>query len=143
MAASREGPMSQKLILALLAAAVLLAVPHAQTRPPARPLPPGTFAKNVEYIGFTNVNGHLPFKIDIQQVNGRWYMYVGAQTDRGWSILDVTDPAAPKVLNWIPGPKNTRSGELDITDGKLITVAEPWQMRGDTDPNGPSHDRIV
>ena len=72
---------------------------QGQTRPPAKPLPQGSYAQNVEYVGFTNLNGHLPFKIDIQQVNDRWYMYAGAQTDRGWSILDVTDPATPKVLN--------------------------------------------
>jgi len=116
---------------------------QAQTRPPAKPLPQGSYAQNFEYVGFTNLNGHLPFKIDIQQVNGRWYMYAGAQTDRGWSILDVTDPANPKILNWIPGPKNTRSGELDIADGKLITAAERSQMGGDTDPNAPWDDGIV
>src|SRR4051794_38592785 len=82
--------------------------------PQVRALPKGSFAQNVEYVGFTNLNGHLPFKIDIQQINGRWYMYAGAQVDRGWSVLDVTDPANPKVLNWIPGPANTRTGELDI-----------------------------
>ncbi len=113
-----------------IAAAALL---NAQTRP----LPRGAFAQNVDYVGFTNLNGHLPFKIDIQQINGRWYMYAGAQTDRGWSILDVTDPANPKVLNWIPGPANTRTGELDIADGKLITPLERSQMGGDTDPKAP------
>ena len=44
---------------------------QAQTRPPAKPLPQGSYAQNFEYVGFTNLNGHLPFKIDIQQVNGR------------------------------------------------------------------------
>ena len=130
-------------VLILLAFPALLVQLRAQTRPPAKPLPQGSYAQNVEYVGFTNLNGHLPFKIDIQQVNGRWYMYAGAQTDRGWSILDVTDPANPKVLNWIPGPKNTRSGELDIADGKLITAAERSQMGGDTDPNAPWDDGIV
>jgi hypothetical protein len=119
-----------------IAAAALL---NAQTRP----LPRGAFAQNVEYVGFTNLNGHLPFKIDIQQVNGRWYMYAGAQTDRGWSILDVTDPANPKVLNWIPGPANTRTGELDIADGKLITPLERSQMGGDTDPKAPWDEGVV
>ena len=64
-------------------------------------------------------------------------MYAGAQTDRGWSVLDVTDPGNPKVLNWIPGPANTRTGELDIADGKLITPLERSQMGGDTDPKKP------
>ena len=128
------------LYLSFLLAAVAL---HAQTRPQPKPIPKGAYAQNVEYIGFTDLNGHLPFKIDIQQVNGRWYMYVGSQNDRGWTILDVTDPAAPKILNWIPGPKNTRTGELDIADGKLITAFERSQMGGDTDPKAPWDDGIV
>src|SRR5690349_2167540 len=111
-------------VLALLAIPVALAIPAAQTRPAARPIPRGAFAQNVEYVGFTDLDGHLPFKIDIQQVNGRWYMYAGSQNDRGWSVIDVTDPSTPKVLNWIFGPANTRSGELDIADGKLITAFE-------------------
>ena len=58
----------------LLVAAVLVmtAVNQGQSRPPVRPLPKGAFAQNVEYIGFTDVNGHFPFKIDIQQVGPRW-----------------------------------------------------------------------
>src|SRR4026209_196430 len=128
---------SYGIFIALAVAAIAI---HAQTRQQPRPLPQGSYAQNVEYVGFTNLNGHLPFKIDIQQVNGRWYMYAGAQTDRGWSILEVTDPANPKVLNWLPGPKNTRSGELDIADGKLITAAERSQMGGDTDEKAPRDD---
>src|SRR4029450_187870 len=122
--------------LCLCGLAVAAIAIQAQTRPPTKPLPQGSYAQNVEYIGFTNGNGDPPFK-------SGWYMSAGAQTDRGWSILDVTDPATPKVLNWIPGPKNTRSGELDIADGKLITAAERSQMGGDTDPNAPWDDGIV
>src|SRR4030095_7704786 len=133
--------MSLRFYALCIGVAIATMAVQAQTRPPAKPLQ-GSYAQNVEYIGFTNLNGHLPFKIDIQQINGRWYMYAGAQTDRGWSILDGTDPATPKVLHWIPGPKNTRSGELDIADGKLITAAERSQMGGDTDPNAPWDDGI-
>ncbi len=129
----------------LLVAAVLVmtAENHGQTRPPVRPLPKGAFAQNVEYVGFTDVNGHFPFKIDIQQVGPRWYMYAGAQNDRGWSVLDVTDPAKPSVLNWISGPPNTRTGELDIADGKMITPLERSQFGGDTDPRKPWDEGVV
>src|SRR5262245_52524627 len=131
----RRARIGTSLVLALAATAAVII--HGQTRPPAKPLPRGAFAQNVEYIGFTDLNKHLPFKIDIQQIGGRWYMYAGAQNDRGWSILDVTDPARPSVLNWIPGPSNTRTGELDIADGKLITPLERSQSGGDTDPKKP------
>jgi hypothetical protein len=129
--------------IALALAAGMAAAIYGQTRPQSKPIPKGAFAHNVDYIGFTDVNGHFPFKIDIQQVNGRWYMYGGAQTDRGWSVLDVTDPAKPSVLNWIPGPPNTRTGELDLADGKLITPLERSQMGGDTDPKKPWDEGVV
>jgi hypothetical protein len=106
---------------------------HAQSKP----LPKGAFAKNVEFISFTDVNGHIPFKMSVLAVNGRWYMYAGAQNDRGWSILDITNPADPSVVNWIPGPKNTRTVQVDIADGKMITGLERSQGGGDTDPSKP------
>src|SRR5438067_3929740 len=85
--------------LCLCGTCILLAavVGFGQARAQPKPLPKGSFAQNFEYVGFTDLSGHLPFKIDIQQVNGRWYMYAGSQNDRGWSVLDVTDPASPKV----------------------------------------------
>src|ERR1700674_5539038 len=102
--------------VALVFAVFGTAAVHAQSKP----LPKGAFAKNVEFISFTDVNGHIPFKMSVQAVNGRWYMYAAAQNDRGWSILDITNPADPSVVNWIPGPKNTRTVQVDIADGKMI-----------------------
>ena len=106
----------------------------------ARPLPSGAFAKDVEFVSFTDVGGHIPFKMSIHQANGRWYMYVGAQNDRGWVVMDITNPADPTVLNWIPGPKNTRTPQVEIFDGKMITGLERSQAGGDTDPNAPWED---
>ena len=57
--------------IALLLAAFLPAAAYSQSRQ----LPPGAFAENVEFISFTDLNGHIPFKMSIHQANGRWYMY--------------------------------------------------------------------
>jgi hypothetical protein len=109
----------------------------------SRPLPAGAFASNVEFVAFTDVGGHIPFKMSIHQANGRWYMYAGAQDDRGWSVLDITDPARPAVLNWIPGPSNTRTVQVDIAEGKMITGLEKSQRGGDTNPNAPYDEGVV
>ena len=114
----------------------------AQSAKP-RPLPKGAYAKNVEFVSFTDVNGHIPFKMSIQQANGRWYMYAAAQNDRGWSVLDITNPANPTFLNWIPGPENTRTVQVDIADGKMITGLERSQSGGDTDPAKPWDDGVL
>src|SRR5439155_25872266 len=75
--------------LSLCGLCLCVALAAGQTRSQSTPLPQGSFAQNFEYVGFTNLNGHLPFKIDIQQANGRWYMYAGGESDRGWCILHV------------------------------------------------------
>ena len=128
-------------------AAVLAALCGASTalaqQGGSRPLPPGAYAKNVEYVGFTTMDGHIPFKMSIQQVGAKWYMYAGAQNDRGWAVLDITNPADPTVLNWIPGPKNTRTVQVDIADGKMITGLERSQFGGDTDPSKPWDDGFI
>lgn len=134
--------MTRRNTAAFSLAAVLLAISYCASSTPAqqaatRPLPPGAYAKNVEYVSFTSVDGHIPFKMSIQQVGAKWYMYAGAQNDRGWAVIDITDPADPTVLNWIPGPKNTRTGQVDIADGKMVTGLERSQSGGDTDPSKP------
>jgi hypothetical protein len=137
--------MKKALIKLLGAVALTLTVvplASAQSAKP-RPLPEGAYAKNVEFVSFTDVGGHIPFKMSIQQANGRWYMYVGAQNDRGWAVLDITDPSDPSVLNWIPGPKNTRTVQVDIADGKMITGLERSQGGGDTDPTKPWDDGVL
>ena len=130
-------------LVTALAFTLAISPPASAQQPGARPLPTGAFAQNVEFVSFTDVNGRVPFKISLQQANGRWYMYAGAQNQRGWSILDVTDPANPTVVNWIPGPKNTRTVQVDIADGIMITGLERSQAGGDTDPNAPWDDGVL
>lgn len=48
-------------------------------RAKSKALPKGAFAKNVEVAGFTDLNGHFPFKISIHPMNARWYMYADVQ----------------------------------------------------------------
>jgi hypothetical protein len=123
--------------------AIALATAPTASAQDAKPLPKGAYAKNVEFVSFTDNGGHIPFKMSIQQANGKWYMYVGAQNDRGWSVLDITNPADPKFLNWIPGPKNTRTGQVDIAEGKMITGLERSQFGRDTDPTAPWDDGFL
>ena len=125
-----------------------LALMIAVTLPPsvypqARPLPPGAYAKNVEFIGFADMGDRTPFKISIQQANGRWYLYTGAPEQRGWAVLDVTNPASPSVLNWIPGPANTNTGQMEIADGKMFTAVARSRVGVDHDPSKPWEEGVM
>ena len=123
--------------------ALVFAILAGASAQQSKPLPKGAYAKNVEFVSFTDVNGHIPFKLSIQEVNGRWFLYSASLYDRGWSVLDVTNPANPTVLNWIPGPPNTFTIQVDIAEGKMITALERSQFGGDTDPAKPWDEGVL
>jgi hypothetical protein len=67
----------------------------------------------VEFISFTDVKGDLPFKMSVEAVNGRWYMYAGVDSHSGniYVIVDISVPAHPGEGIWVlrytgskPGP---------------------------------------
>ena len=68
-------------------------------------------------IGYSDLDGRGgAFKMAIKRVGDRWYLYMGHLWNRGWSIVDVTDPAKPKVAKFIPGPDNTWTIQMDLHD---------------------------
>ncbi|HYS57229.1 MAG TPA: hypothetical protein VEM34_03730, partial [Burkholderiales bacterium] len=97
----------------------ILLVPGASAQ-----IPPGSIASNVRVVGYSEVEGRPPFKLSIRQANGRWYLYAGHLWHRGWTILDVTDPAKPSVANFIRGPENTWTIQMEIGGDKMITALE-------------------
>jgi len=61
------------------------------------------------------------------------YAYFGHMGNRGTSIIDVRDPAAPRLVGRIPVPPNTRSHKVQVVDELLLINRErlpgssgPW-----------------
>src|SRR3989304_3981022 len=98
-------------VVALLAgSATLLTGRHIS----ADQIPTGWEAHNMKAIGYSDLDGRGgAFKMAIKEVNGKWYLYLGHLWHRGWTIVDVTDPAAPKFVKFIPGPENTWTIQMD------------------------------
>jgi hypothetical protein len=90
----------------------------------AQPIPQGYFAHNIEVLGYHDLNGKPAFKLAMQEVNRRWYLYLAHLWHRGWSILDVTDPTVPEFAAFIPGPENTWTIQIQVAEGKMITGLE-------------------
>lgn len=90
----------------------------------AQPIPQGYFAHNIEPVGYHDLDGRPAFKLAMQEVNNRWYLYVAHLWHRGWSALDVTDPAAPEPRTFVPGPDNTWTIQIQVAEGKMITALE-------------------
>ncbi|HEX7231843.1 MAG TPA: hypothetical protein VF452_15695 [Candidatus Binatia bacterium] len=87
-------------------------------------IPPGYFAENLEPVGYHDLNTRPAFKLAMQEVNRRWYLYVAHLWHRGWSVLEVTDPSEPQLCAFIPGPENTWTIQVQVADGKMITALE-------------------
>jgi hypothetical protein len=94
-------------------AAALLSCAAARAQHPAE-------ARNMELVGQHDLQARSAYQPTVQNQDGRWILYVGhhggttqdprplnALTGRpefnGTSILDVTDPAQPRLLAHIPG----------------------------------------
>ena len=87
-------------------------------------IPSGYFAENLDPVGYHDLNSKPAFKLAMQEVNRRWYLYVAHLWHRGWSVLEVTDPSEPQLCAFIPGPENTWTIQVQVADGKMITALE-------------------
>lgn len=91
-------------------------------------------AKNIEFVGFNDLNGKPGFQMAMQKVGGRYYLYTASFRHNGWNILDVTCPSKPTNIRWMEGPwaGDARDGQgtpkIQIADGLMIT-AHGGQMR--------------
>jgi len=90
----------------------------------AQQIPQGSFSRNIEPVGYHDLNGRPAFKLAMQEVNNRGYLYVAHLWHRGWSVLDVTDPAAPEFRTFVPGPENSWTIQIQVAEGKMITALE-------------------
>ena len=63
---------------------------------------------------------------DIQRHGERWYLYLGHFWHHGWSIVDVTDPAAPELVRFVEGPAGLRTAQIQVAGGIMATGVERW-----------------
>jgi hypothetical protein len=110
----------------------------------ADPIPQGWAARNMRPIGYSDLDGRNGgFKMAIRQVAGRWYLYMGHLWHHGWTILDVTDPANPKVAKWIPGPDNTWTIQMSLHDNLMVTALQKSSAGWGNDPNKPNDEGVL
>jgi hypothetical protein len=112
---------------AVILATVLWLGARAYDRPGPSRQP---FADGFDFVGYHDLEGRPAFKLALQVIAGRWYLYTSHFWDRGWSVLDVTDPSRPELLAFVPGPRNTATLQLQVADGLLLTALEKPNRRG-------------
>ena len=98
-------------------------------------------AKNMKLVGYSELQSRSAYQPVIVEQKGRWIAYIGhhggvrlnplngQEENNGTSIVDVTDPKAPKYLFHIPGDKG--AGETGgaqmarICAGKDLPKGDP------------------
>jgi Uncharacterized conserved protein len=84
--------------------------------------------KNIEYIGFDDLNGRPGFQMAMYKTpEEKYYIYTASFRHNGWNIIDVTDPAAPRNVKWLEGPnpygnEAASTPKIQIADGLMITA---------------------
>jgi len=78
---------------------------------------------NTRLVGYHDLNGHGD---GMQLLKVGQYVYVAhlGEHDMALSILDCTDPSAPRLLRQLPHPPNTHSHKVQIAGNVLIQNRE-------------------
>ncbi len=98
---------------------------------------------NLRLVGYHDLERRPAFKLAMQVVRARWYLYLSHFWCAGWTILDVTDPAKPELVRFLEGPANTWTLQVQVAEGKMITSlekipSEEWGL----DPGKPYSEGI-
>ena len=55
------------------------------------------YCKNVEVVGYCDMDGRPAFKMCVREAGDHWYLYTGHFWHHWWSIIDISDPRNPHV----------------------------------------------
>ncbi len=115
----------------------------AAGRAAADPIPPGWKAHNMQPVGYSHMDGKPPFKLAIKKSGDKWYLYTGHLWHDGWSIVDVTNPADPKYVKFIPGMPNSWNIQVTLHDNLMIGALQPKIASWGGDPKRPGSEGII
>jgi len=85
------------------------------------------YIKNLEVVGFSDLNGINAFQMALYKTGEKYYLYCGSFKGAGVNILDVTDPAKPEVVGcvYVSDPKvyfAQSTPKVQVADGLLIVA---------------------
>ena len=104
----------------------------------------GEEARNVRLVGFHDLAARSAYQPTIKRQGERWIAYIGSHGGRsinplngqleenGTSILDVTDPRAPKLLFHIPGERGREVPGRETGGAQMTRVCHGTELpKGD------------
>lgn len=103
---------------------------------------PGFTADGVELVGYHDTGGKPVFKLALQVVENRWYLYATHFWEPRLSIFDVTDPTAPQLVGAIEGPDAAATWQVQVADGLLVQGMERRPVAWGGDPADTSDEGV-
>src|SRR5258707_10328175 len=82
-------------------------------------LPVPELARSMRLIGHCDQGGRPD---GVQLMVHRGFAYVGHMFSKGFSVLDVRDPARPKAVQYVPAAQNTWNIHLQTHDDLLLVI---------------------
>ena len=80
---------------------------------------PDYATKNMRLVGYNDQGGRCD---GVQIMVHRGYAYIGHIFSKGFSIIDVRDPAKPKFVRYVAAPPNTWTLHLQAHGDLLLVV---------------------
>jgi len=82
-------------------------------------LPKPEYARNMKLIGYSDLAGRPD---GVQLMVNKGHAFVGHMFSKGFSIVDVRDPRAPKPVTYVPAPANTWNIHLQTHCDLLLVI---------------------
>jgi hypothetical protein len=60
-----------------------------------------------------------------QEIGGKQYLYIGGNSNEGFTLVDVTNPNKPGIVKRLAWPKEISTGRLQMVGGGLALVEGP------------------
>jgi hypothetical protein len=71
------------------------------------------------------LSGSPTSQMDLHENGDKQYLYIGANSNEGVTVLDVTNPDQPKVIKRVAWPNQASTGRLQMVSGGLALAEGP------------------
>jgi len=89
---------------------------HRAVKPPEQP---------ATVVAHLALSGSPASQMDLHENGGKQYLYIGATSNEGFTVVDVTNPDQPNVIKRVAWPNKASSGRLQMVSGGLALAEAP------------------
>ena len=86
---------------------------------------PTSAEQPVTIVAHVPLSGSPTNQMNLQENDGKQYLYIGANSNQGVTIVDVTNPGQPNVVRRLAWPNEASSGRLQLVSAGLALAEGP------------------